>query len=299
MMSANHHHTSRYWVGGNWKLNGTKESIEALVKTYNEGPEIPDSVEVVAAPTALHIGYVMDNIRKDIAVSAQNVSSEEGFGAATGELSADLFKAWGVQWTLTGHSERRRRKQIRSLGHDEVPESVARKTKHALDIGMSVCVCIGETLADREAGKTIEVCETQLEAVNAAISRDQWERVVIAYEPVWAIGTGVAASPEQAQEVHAALRKWITHNVSLEVAMALRIVYGGSVNGEKAPALIAKEDIDGFLVGGAALKADIHTIIQAIPKEKKCHQEVKKSFERRPSLNADGSSTVTKRQRAD
>merc|ERR1711907_892376 len=98
--------------GGNWKLNGTRASVEALVKTYNEGGTFPDSVEVVAAPTALHIGYVMEHMRKDVAVAAQTISSDKGFGAYTGELSAELFKEWGVGWTLTGHSERRRRQQV-------------------------------------------------------------------------------------------------------------------------------------------------------------------------------------------
>ena len=202
-----------YFVGGNWKLNGTRESVEALVKTYNDGGAFPAAVQVMIAPTALHIGYVMDHVRADVLVGAQNISTDKGFGAFTGELSAELFKAYGVGWTLTGHSERRRRQQTRNKGHDEGASSVAEKTRHALNAGLSVVLCIGETLTDREEGRTLDVCFDQLQAVKDAIAVEDWERIVVAYEPVWAIGTGVAATANQAQEVHEALRKWIMTQV--------------------------------------------------------------------------------------
>jgi triosephosphate isomerase len=258
---------NKFFVGGNWKLNGTRASIQALVKTYNEGGAFPPSVEVVVAPTALHVGYVMDNIRQDVAVCAQNVSTDKGFGALTGELTADLFKAWGVNWTIAGHSERRRRKQIRGLGHDEGSGSVAKKTQHALGVGMKVIVCIGETLADREAGNTLSVCFEQLRSVKEAIDVSDWTNIVVAYEPVWAIGTGVSASPEQAQEVHLALRRWLLTNLSADVASKTRIIYGGSVKPTNASALIACDDIDGFLVGGCSLKSEFMDIIRACPSE--------------------------------
>ena len=176
--------SNKFFVGGNWKLNGTRESIEALVKVYNEGGSFPDSVEVVVAPTAIHIGYVQDHLRSDVACCAQNVSSDAGFGALTGELTADLFKAWGIGWTIAGHSERRRRKQIRGLGHDESADSVAQKTKHALNVGMKVIVCIGETLVDREAGTTLNTCFEQLTSVKEVLTIADWANIVIAYEPV-------------------------------------------------------------------------------------------------------------------
>ena len=135
--------TNRFFVGGNWKLNGTKESIAALVETYNNGGDFPSSVEVVVAPTALHIGYVQAHMRPDVAVCAQNVSTDTGFGALTGELTADLFKAWNVNWTIAGHSERRRRKQIRGLGHDEGSDSVAKKTKC---VSLDLCQSTASTL---------------------------------------------------------------------------------------------------------------------------------------------------------
>ena len=221
--------SNRYFVGGNWKLNGTRSSIEALVKTYNAGGDIPASVEVVVAPTALHIGYVQEHMRKDVAVSAQNASTDVGFGAMTGELTAELFHEWGVGWTIAGHSERRRRKQTRDLGHDEHAQSVAKKTAHSLSVGLKVILCIGETLSDRGIWEDAGRGFSQLAAVKDVISIEDWKNVVVAYEPVWAIGTGVSASPEQAQEVHAALRRWLLTNLSADVATETRIIYGGSV----------------------------------------------------------------------
>jgi triosephosphate isomerase len=283
--------SNRYFIGGNWKLNGTRESIEELVKTYNDGGEFPASAEVVIAPTALHIGYVMENMRKDVSVAAQNISTDKGFGAYTGELTAELFKAWNVGWTLTGHSERRRRQQTRQLGHDEGSKSVANKTAHALSVGLKVILCIGETLQDREAGQTLEVCYEQLRAVQDVISKEDWANIVVAYEPVWAIGTGVTATPEQAQEVHQAVRKWLMTNLSAEIAEATRIIYGGSVKSKNAAGLIACEDIDGFLVGGASITADFIDIIKAVPKvwdDAKRSATSKRSAEEVQSIGADG-----------
>lgn len=257
--------SNRFFIGGNWKLNGTRESIKQLVEVYNQGGTIPSSVECVVAPTALHISYVMDNMRSDVQVAAQNISTDKGFGAYTGELTAELFKEWGVGWTLTGHSERRRRKQTRNLGHDEHAESVANKTQHALAVGLNVILCVGETLQDRETGKTLEVVFSQLAAVKDKIKTEDWGRIVIAYEPVWAIGTGVTASPEQAQEVHAEIRKWIMAQLNSDTAEQMRIIYGGSVKPHNAAGLIACDDIDGFLIGGASLKADFFDIIRSVP----------------------------------
>ncbi len=200
-------------------------------------------------------------------------------GAFTGETSAEMLKDLGAQWTLTGHSERRFK--------GESDEVVAKKAAYALNKGLGVIACIGETKEERESGKTIEVVERQVAAYAAHIK--DWSKVVIAYEPVWAIGTGLTASPEQvrrafhthttfpnlhthqiihffikqAQEVHAALRKWFGSKVSKPVADSLRIIYGGSVTAKNATELAGKEDIDGFLVGGASLKPEFITIVNS------------------------------------
>lgn len=163
---------------------------------------------------------------------------------------------FGLTWTLTGHSERR-------AYYGETDEIVAKKTKRALDLGLKVIFCIGETLEQRQGGQTLNVLKRQTQALANIISEKDWERVVIAYEPVWAIGTGVVATPAQAQEAHKNLREWIAAHVSSVVAPRVRIIYGGSVNGANCAELIALEDVDGFLVGGAALKPEFNTIIRS------------------------------------
>lgn len=163
----------------------------------------------------------------------------------------------GIQWTLTGHSERR----VGFGFPGETSHVVGVKTKNAIDCGMSVMACIGEQLSDRQSGATMAVCAEQLDAIKAALSIGDWKKVVIAYEPVWAIGTGVTASPEQAQETHAEIRKWLAKNVSAEVAAETRIIYGGSATSKNCKDLYAQPDINGFLVGGASLKAEFIDII--------------------------------------
>lgn len=163
---------------------------------------------------------------------------------------------FGLTWTLTGHSERR-------AYYGETDEIVANKTKRALDLGLNVIFCIGETLEQREADQTLDVLKRQTQALASIISEKDWDRVVIAYEPVWAIGTGVVATPAQAQEAHKNLRHWISGNVSFDVAQTVRIIYGGSVNGKNSAELIALHDVDGFLVGGASLKPEFETIIKS------------------------------------
>jgi triosephosphate isomerase len=178
-------------------------------------------------------------------VAAQNVYNKPN-GAFTGEISVSQLKDLGVHWTILGHSERRT-----LLG--ETDEVVASKTKFAIDGGVSVIWCCGESLAEREAGETIAVIERQLAALAAQLTPADWKSVVIAYEPIWAIGTGKVATVQQAQEVHEAIRKWLRANVSEEVAEETRILYGGSVNGKNCKDLAKEKDIDGFLVGGASL----------------------------------------------
>jgi triosephosphate isomerase (TIM) len=222
----------------------------------------PKKVEVVVAPTDLHLTTAQSKLSKtNVHVAAQDVS-QYGRGAYTGNITADQLTDAKIEWTLTGHSERR------SL-FGESDQDVALKTKVALENGLNVMLCIGESLEERESGKTGKVNARQLQAVVDEITEGQWGKVVVAYEPVWAIGTGKVATPEQAQETHAEIRDWLAANVSSKVAGATRILYGGSVNGANCADLISNQDIDGFLVGGASLKPEFKDIIEAADKDKK------------------------------
>ncbi len=214
--------------------------------------------EVVIACPAVHIMSVSAALRKDISVGAEDVGLN-GMGAYTGEHSAAMLKDVGVKWTLTGHSERR----VGFGGPGESSETVASKTVMALKSGLSVTVCIGESLAEREANKTLEVCIEQLKPVCAKLTADNWRRIVIAYEPVWAIGTGKVATPAQAEETHAEIRRWLATAVGKDIATNVRIVYGGSVKGSNCDELIKCPNIDGFLVGGASLLPDFVKIINS------------------------------------
>jgi triosephosphate isomerase (TIM) len=244
----------RYMVGGNWKCNGNLAFAKSFpAEVLNTLKFDPKKVDVVVAPTALHLSTVQANVKNNVHVATQNVSLT-GDGAYTGEFSVGMIRDMGVTHTLTGHSERR------TLYH-ETDKDVAIKTKLAVDSGMTVLACIGELLEERESGKTKDVNNRQLNAIREQC--DDWSNIVIAYEPVWAIGTGKVATPQVAQETHAEIREWLAANVSKEAAATVRILYGGSVSDTNAAELIAMEDIDGFLVGGASLKPAFHTIVEA------------------------------------
>mmetsp|Transcript_15271 Transcript_15271/g.21462 ORF Transcript_15271/g.21462 Transcript_15271/m.21462 type:complete len:322 (-) Transcript_15271:405-1370(-) len=245
----------KFFVGGNWKCNGNRNSIKQLIDGLNSGAPLNGDVEVVCAPPAPYIDYTRQNLRKDFAVSGQNtwVGTE---GAYTGEIAAEMLKDIGCEWVILGHSERRHLPEIK-----ETDAVIAQKAKYSLDQGLGVIYCIGELLEEREAGRTLEVCESQMAAAAAKIT--DWSKVVIAYEPVWAIGTGKVATPEQAQQVHDSVRAWLARNVSPEVATRTRILYGGSVNPSNCDELAGKPDIDGFLVGGASLKPDFLKIVDS------------------------------------
>ena len=209
---------------------------------------------------SIHIGSVMGTLRKDIAIAAQDCSAT-GMGAYTGELSAAMLADYGVKWVILGHSERR-------TNQGESSALVATKTKQALDAGLSVMVCVGETLEEREAGRIdAVVLDDHMAALKGKFSEAEWARIAIAYEPVWAIGTGKTATPEQAQEVHASIRAWLSTNVSPAIAKATRIQYGGSMKGANAEGLLKCPDIDGGLIGGASLKAEFITGIAAVAVE--------------------------------
>lgn len=236
-------------IAGNWKLFKTLSEATALVDELAPLVSDVDDVEIVVAPvfTALHA--VAQAAEKTVVkVAAQDCYWEEE-GAFTGEVSPKLLKDAGCSHVIIGHSERRQY-------FAETDETVNRKTKAALKAGLVVLVCVGETLAERESGSTFKVIETQVRGGLASIPAADLTKIVIAYEPVWAIGTGKTASDEQAQEVHAFIRSLIGQMHSASEAQALRILYGGSVKPENVKGLMAQTDIDGALVGGASLKAE-------------------------------------------
>nr|AAV65492.1 plastid triosephosphate isomerase [Euglena longa] len=246
----------KFIVGGNWKCNGDRPSINALVQALNTGESaIGSGVEVVVAPPMLYGDYARGLLRPDFGVAFQNCWTG-GNGAFTGEVSANMIKDAGFDWVILGHSERRSLPEIM-----ETDATVATKTAYALKAGLKVILCIGETLDARQSGKTDEVNARQLAAVAEKVS--DWSNIVIAYEPVWAIGTGVVATPEQAQETHAQIRKWLAENLSPQVAQQMRIMYGGSANAANADSLAKQPDVDGFLVGGASLKPEFLKIAES------------------------------------
>ncbi|KAJ9193029.1 hypothetical protein DTO166G4_8215 [Paecilomyces variotii] len=244
----------QFFVGGNFKMNGTTESVKNIINNLNSS-KLDPTTEVVIAPPFLYLHLARELANPNIAISAQNVYDKPS-GAYTGEVSVDQLKDAKVTWTLVGHSERRTLLK-------ETDDFVASKTKAAIDAGLSVILCIGESLEEREANKTIDVVTRQLTAVANVLSKEQWSKVVIAYEPIWAIGTGKVATTEQAQEVHAAIRKWLAEKISPEVSENTRIIYGGSVSEKNCRELAKQADVDGFLVGGASLKPAFVDIINA------------------------------------
>jgi len=236
-------------IAGNWKLFKTRAEAVALIESLKPLVTNVQGVEIVVAPVFTAISCVATAVAGSrIKVAAQDCYWEEE-GAFTGEVSPALLKDAGCSHVIIGHSERRQY-------FGETDETVNRKTRAALAAGLTVLLCIGETLAEREAGFTFRIIETQLVGGLRDVSRAALGQVVIAYEPVWAIGTGKTASDEQAQEVHAFIRGLVTKLYSQADAEAIRILYGGSVKPGNVRGLMAQADIDGALVGGASLKAD-------------------------------------------
>ncbi|CCD22711.1 triose-phosphate isomerase TPI1 NDAI_0A05560 [Naumovozyma dairenensis CBS 421] len=242
-----------FFVGGNFKLNGSKTSIKEIVDRLNTA-SIPENVEVVICPPATYLDYTVSLVqKKQVSVGAQNTYVKAS-GAYTGENSVEQLKDVGAKWVILGHSERREY-------FKEDDKFVAEKTKFALDNGLGVILCIGETLEEKKAGVTLDVVKRQLDAVIAEVK--DWTNVVIAYEPIWAIGSGLAATPEDAQEIHASIRKYLASKLGDKVAEETRILYGGSANGKNAVTFKDKADVDGFLVGGASLKPEFVDIINS------------------------------------
>ncbi|CAI4227053.1 unnamed protein product [Auanema sp. JU1783] len=244
--------TRKFFVGGNWKMNGSKAAIDKIVGFLNEAGN-NDDVDVIVSPPAPYLDYAKSKLTTDVKVAAQNTYKVPS-GAFTGEVSPAMLKDLGLEWVILGHSERRH-----VFGEQDL--LIAEKTVHAIEAGLSVIFCIGERDEEREAGQTKEVNFRQLQAI--VDKNVDWSKIVIAYEPVWAIGTGKSATPEQAQEVHAWIREFLKDKVSAQVSDATRIIYGGSVTADNCAELAKKNDIDGFLVGGASLKPDFVKIINA------------------------------------
>lgn len=236
-------------IAGNWKMNTESGSAKELASAIAGRAAEAADVELLVCPPAVYLTTVRDALGDArVGLGAQNMY-HEAKGAFTGEVSAAMLKDIGSTYVILGHSERRH-----ILGESD--SDINKKTLAALEAGLKPIVCVGELLEEREAGKTAEVIRSQFEGSLADISADAMASVVIAYEPVWAIGTGKVATPEQAEEVHADLRKQLASRYNQETADKVRILYGGSVKPDNASDLMALPNVDGALIGGASLKAD-------------------------------------------
>ena len=236
-------------VAGNWKMNKdlaeTGVLLGELKAKFKNAPE----ADIIVAPTFTNLYYSFEELKETgIEVAAQNMHQSEN-GAFTGEISAIMLKSIGIETVILGHSERR-------AYFNETDELLKKKVATALKHEMNIIFCFGEELEDRKAGNHFNVVESQLKNALFSLDENSWKNIILAYEPVWAIGTGETASPEQAQEMHAFIRKTIAEAYSQPVADAVSILYGGSVKPANAKEIFAKTDVDGGLIGGAALDAE-------------------------------------------
>jgi len=239
----------RLLIAGNWKMNLTlSASLELAEGLKKVASDITD-VDIAVCPPSVYVQSVAATLQgSNIGVGAQNIYFEKE-GAYTGEISAGMLTDIGCRYVILGHSERRN-----ILG--ESSELVNLKVHAALAAGLTPIVCVGELLKERKAGTTVQVVCRQFDGSFSGVSADNMKKCVIAYEPVWAIGTGEVATPEQAEDAHAAIRNMIANNYNREVAEMVRIQYGGSVTDKNAKAILAKPNVDGALVGGASLKVE-------------------------------------------
>ncbi len=235
-------------VAGNWKMNKNLEQTTELLNALSDVVE-DASAEVMVAPTFVNLSSAVSQL-KSVAIEAiaQNMHFAES-GAYTGEISADMLLNIGVKTVILGHSERR-------AYFGETDELLAKKVKAALAKNLRVMFCFGEELEDRKSGNHFKIVESQLKNALFSLEANQWNQIILAYEPVWAIGTGETASPDQAQEMHAFIRKTITEAYNTSIAENVSILYGGSVKPANAEEIFSKSDVDGGLIGGASLKAD-------------------------------------------
>ena len=235
-------------VAGNWKMHGTRASVVELVAGLRK-QSLPAGVDVVVMPTFVHLAGVADGLTaSSVALGAQDCAVEALQGALTGEIASAQLADLGCSYVLVGHSERRT-----IIGESD--EVIRSKFVAAQSCGLVPVLCVGETREEREAGRTLEVVGAQLAAIQDELGVQVLKRAVVAYEPVWAIGTGLTATPAQAQEVHAAIRERVAA-ADPQVAEGLQILYGGSVKAASAAELFGMPDIDGGLVGGASLNAE-------------------------------------------
>ena len=237
------------FVAGNWKMHGSKASILSLVTGLNAQADQLGNVDVAVCPPAIYIDYVKRSLSSNaISVGAQNVAAEPVQGAFTGEISVEMLKDLACDYVILGHSERR-------AIYGETDAEIAQKVKVALTANITPILCVGETLEERESGVMESVIASQLDAVLDVVGIDSFADIVIAYEPIWAIGTGVTASPAQAQDVHEFIRGKLA-GLNSAIAEKVIIQYGGSVKPDNAKELFGQADIDGGLIGGASLNAD-------------------------------------------
>jgi len=236
-------------VAGNWKMFTTASEAVTLIRGLKELVRDAAGVEIAVCPPSVNLVPAAQELKgSSIDLGGQNMHWEEE-GAFTGEVSARMLKEAGCRFVILGHSERRQY-------FGETDETVNRKVRKALSAGLAPILCVGESLQERESGRTESVVKTQLEGGLKGFTAEELGTLVIAYEPVWAIGTGKTATPEQAQDVHRFIRAWFEKAFGAAAAAALRIQYGGSVKPDNAKILMSQPDIDGALVGGASLKAD-------------------------------------------
>ena len=237
-------------VAGNWKMNTTvPEGVELAKAVVEKSAQLPENVGPIVAPPFTHLASVASVLKgSKVQLSAQNCADHEK-GAYTGEVSVSMLASVGCQWTILGHSERRQY-------YGETDEKLVEKVKLALAGGLGVILCVGENLDQREAGKHFDVVTDQIKNVLYNFTADDMKKIIVAYEPVWAIGTGKTATAEQAEEIHACIRKVLADKFGAQVADDTTILYGGSCKPSNAKELFAQKDIDGGLIGGAALKAD-------------------------------------------
>lgn len=234
-------------VIANWKMNGNKVLVDTFL---NELAELETNCEVVVCPPAIYLSHFQSSsqVSRVFKSGAQNIN-EHASGAYTGELSVSMLSDIGVEYVIVGHSERR-------AIFGESDQVVGLKAKAAIAESLHAVICVGETLEERESDNTFKVLDKQLAAIFNELAATDWPNVTIAYEPVWAIGTGKTATPQQAQEVHAYIRQAISQSLGEDKSQMLTILYGGSVNAGNSEELFAQADVDGGLVGGASLKID-------------------------------------------
>ena len=250
-------------IAANWKMNkDVKETSEFISAFRNEMKNVNNPAEVVICPPFIALHAAAKDLQgTSFRLGAQNLHFEND-GAFTGEISATMLKSLGVHYVIVGHSERRQY-------FGETDDIVAKKVKKAFSSDLKVILCVGESLAERDGGVTEKVLERQVKAALAGLAKEQLSSLVIAYEPIWAIGTGRNATPQQAEDAHAFIRKTVAGMFGKDAADALTIQYGGSVKPENAAELLSQPDVDGALVGGASLKADSFAkIVKSSPASK-------------------------------